>query len=631
MSRCRRTARSSCRDGASPGSGGRGERGKSLEAEPALVGRAYGGELPLLAVASVGAPAALFHESAVREREQAPLLDLGLAEGGGEHTLDDLERGPRRCEEHLVAATGEPERTADTPCDVDDVGLALVDPRGRHDADQLLEEARRGPVRVDEREDDLGVDRHLRVVPLDPVAREELLVVRDDPVVDPCDAAVADRMIVRRDRGVALRVVTNVDQRLARGMREDNVLEQGARSGLLLVDDERAARAVGVADGVGATLGDTGEECLRGERAVHPRRVAEGVASDAAHAVAHHERPGGARPHRSRKAVSKMFGFRRAIPPAGVAAEKCLKRGTRTADTSLVEHAAEPLFDAAHEAHDEIETGEPVQDPLKLYVRAIGDGRLLTPAEERELARRKDEGDEVARRRLVESNLRLVMSITRNYTRADVPLLDLIQEGNLGLMRAVDKFDWTMGFKLSTYATWWIRQAVQRALAEQSRTIRLPVHIADQVRRVQRARRALGQQLSRDPTFDEIAAEVDLTPLRVSELLDLVQDHVSLETPVGDGESVMSDLIEDPNAAGPEAETALRLRSTELARALAQLKPRLQKVLVLRYGLDGSGGRTLEQVGAELGITRERVRQLETRALRELRHAAPGLELYLRA
>jgi len=298
--------------------------------------------------------------------------------------------------------------------------------------------------------------------------------------------------------------------------------------------------------------------------------------------------------------------------------------------SSVEMNAAEPLFDATAETPDEIETGEPIQDPLKLYVRAIGDGRLLTPAEERELARRKDEGDEVARRRLVESNLRLVMSITRNYTRADVPLLDLIQEGNLGLMRAVDKFDWTMGFKLSTYATWWIRQAVQRALAEQSRTIRLPVHIADQVRRVQRARRALGQQLSRDPTFDEIAEEVELTPLRVSELLDLVQDHVSLETPVGDGESVMSDLIEDTNAVGPEAETALRLRSTELARALSQLKPRLQRVLVLRYGLDGSGGRTLEQVGVELGITRERVRQLETRALRELRHAAPGLELYLR-
>ena len=281
----------------------------------------------------------------------------------------------------------------------------------------------------------------------------------------------------------------------------------------------------------------------------------------------------------------------------------------------MEQNAAEPLFDNIAEPQDEPETGEAVQDPLKLYVRAIGDGRLLTPVEERELARRKDEGDELAKQKLIESNLRLVMSITRNYTRADVPLLDLIQEGNLGLIRAVEKFDWTMGYKLSTYATWWIRQAVQRALAEQSRTIRLPVHIADQVRRIQRARRALGQQLNRDPSIDEIAVETELAPLRVQELLDLVQEHVSLETPVGDGESVMSDLIEDTSAIEPEAETALRLRSTELARALAQLKPRLQRVLVLRFGLDGSSGRTLEQVGVELGITRERVRQLETRAL----------------
>ena len=290
-----------------------------------------------------------------------------------------------------------------------------------------------------------------------------------------------------------------------------------------------------------------------------------------------------------------------------------------------------PLFDAQSEAFEHAQSGGAVEDPLKLYVRAIGDGRLLTAAEERELARLKDEGDEGARRKLIESNLRLVMSITRKYTRADVPLLDLIQEGNLGLIRAVEKFDWTMGFKLSTYATWWIRQAVQRALAEQGRTIRLPAHVAEQVRRVQRARRTLGQELSRDPTLDEIALETELTPKRVHELFELVRDHVSLESPVGDGEGVLSDLIEDTNAEEPEAETAVRFRSTELARAVARLKPRLQRVLILRYGFDGTSGRTLEQIGVELGVTRERVRQLEAHALRELRRVAPSLEHYLRS
>jgi RNA polymerase primary sigma factor len=296
------------------------------------------------------------------------------------------------------------------------------------------------------------------------------------------------------------------------------------------------------------------------------------------------------------------------------------------------------LDDAEAQEEDEPEDAEeaPIapeqtQDPLKLYVRQIGDGRLLTAAEERELARRKDEGDEAAKRRLIECNLRLVMSITRNYTKAGVPLLDLIQEGNLGLIRAVEKFDYRMGYKLSTYATWWIRQAVTRALADQGRTIRLPVHVAEQVRRMMRARRVLAQKLNRDPTPEELAKESGFTLKRIGELLELVEDPVSLETPVGDGESLYGDMIEDVNVDLPDEVTAKRLRSVELQDALTRLNPRMQHVLTKRFGLNGSKPQTLEEVGAGLGITRERVRQLESRALRELRSVAPDLELYLRA
>jgi RNA polymerase primary sigma factor len=294
-------------------------------------------------------------------------------------------------------------------------------------------------------------------------------------------------------------------------------------------------------------------------------------------------------------------------------------------------------FDAVQEEDDEpdnayLSEDERLQtaDPLKLYVRQIGDGRLLTAAEERELARRKDLGDEWAKRRLIECNLRLVMSITRNYTKAGVPLLDLIQEGNLGLIRAVEKFDYRMGYKLSTYATWWIRQAVTRALSDQGRTIRLPVHVAEQVRRAQRARRQLAQKLNRDPSPDEIAQEAGFTPERVRDLFELIEDPVSLETPVGDGESMVADLIEDEKSESPDTATAEHARSAELAEAIDRLNPRMRHVVLRRFGLDGRPPQTLEEVGNELGITRERVRQLETRALKELRNAAPGLVHYLR-
>jgi RNA polymerase primary sigma factor len=313
---------------------------------------------------------------------------------------------------------------------------------------------------------------------------------------------------------------------------------------------------------------------------------------------------------------------------ADLADEPKLELVAEPADAAEAEEAEETEED---EEPEEVEKPAATQDPLKLYVRQIGDGPLLTPAEERELARRKDEGDEAAKRKLIESNLRLVMSITRNYMNAGVPLLDLIQEGNLGLIRAVEKFDYRMGYKLSTYATWWIRQAVTRAIADQGRTIRLPVHVVDQVRKVMRARRVLTQKLNRDPTAEEVANESGFDVKRVNELLDLVEDPVSLETPVGDGDSIYSDMIEDVNSEQPHDVLAELLRSVELQGALSSLSERMCHVLELRFGLTGQAPKTLEEVGSELGVTRERVRQLESRALRELQAVAPELRLYLRA
>ena len=314
------------------------------------------------------------------------------------------------------------------------------------------------------------------------------------------------------------------------------------------------------------------------------------------------------------------------IVPVEPALELVQPEPAAALDAEVVEEDSDDDFEVAALTDDErLQTA----DPLKLYVRQIGDGRLLTQGEERELARRKDHGDEAAKRRLIECNLRLVMSITRNYTNAGVPLLDLIQEGNLGLIRAVEKFDYRLGYKLSTYATWWIRQAVTRALADQGRTIRLPVHVAEQVRRARRSRRQLAQKLNRDPSIEEIAADSGFTPERVGELFELIEEPVSLETPVGDGESMVADLIEDERSASPESNTADLARTEELAGALTRLNPRMQHVLLRRFGLDGQPPQTLEEVGRDLGITRERVRQLETRALRELRTVAPGLRHYL--
>ena len=294
-----------------------------------------------------------------------------------------------------------------------------------------------------------------------------------------------------------------------------------------------------------------------------------------------------------------------------------------------VDDTVEDLVAASARFEEAEETAVVTADPLQVYVSQIGGGRLLTASEERELARRKDAGDEDARQQLIEANLRLVMSITRHYTRAGVPLLDLIQEGNLGLIRAVEKFDYRLGYKFSTYATWWIRQAVTRALAEQGRLIRLPSHVADQVRRVKRTQRELAQRLNRDPTIDDVAALAELEPDRVRELLELVETTVSLEAPAGDGTRLVVDLIEDAGANAPETASADLAASADVAKALAQLPDRMQVVLTRRFGLDGAVPQTLDEVGRELGITRERVRQLETRALKQLRSLAPGLADYL--
>ncbi|WP_236909741.1 RNA polymerase sigma factor RpoD [Clostridium sp. Cult3] len=269
-----------------------------------------------------------------------------------------------------------------------------------------------------------------------------------------------------------------------------------------------------------------------------------------------------------------------------------------------------------------------VDDPVRMYLKEIGKIPLLTADEEVELAKRMEAGDEVAKKQLAEANLRLVVSIAKRYVGRGMLFLDLIQEGNLGLMKAVEKFDYKKGYKFSTYATWWIRQAITRAIADQARTIRIPVHMVETINKLVRVQRQLVQELGRDPTPEEIAKEMNMEVEKVREIMKIAQEPVSLETPIGEEEdSHLGDFIEDDNALAPaEAATYIMLRE-QLIDVLDTLTPREQKVLRLRFGLDDGRARTLEEVGKEFDVTRERIRQIEAKALRKLRHPSRSKKL----
>jgi RNA polymerase primary sigma factor len=269
-----------------------------------------------------------------------------------------------------------------------------------------------------------------------------------------------------------------------------------------------------------------------------------------------------------------------------------------------------------------------VDDPVKMYLKDIGKVPLLSGDEESDLARRMMDGDEEAKRMLSEANLRLVVSIAKRYVGRGMLFLDLIQEGNLGLMKAVEKFDYTKGFKFSTYATWWIRQAITRAIADQARTIRIPVHMVETINRQVRAQRALLQELGREPTPEEIAEYMGISPEKVVEIQKIAQDPVSLETPIGEEEdSHLVDFIEDNKAQAPSDVAAQTMLREQLINALHKLTPREEKVIRLRYGLDDGKQRTLEEVGREFNVTRERIRQIEAKALRKLRNPSKSKKL----
>ena len=272
--------------------------------------------------------------------------------------------------------------------------------------------------------------------------------------------------------------------------------------------------------------------------------------------------------------------------------------------------------------------GYAIDDPVRMYLREIGKVPLLSTDEEIELAKKMMDGDEEARRQLAEANLRLVVSIAKRYVGRGMLFLDLIQEGNLGLIKAVGKFDYTKGYKFSTYATWWIRQAITRAIADQARTIRIPVHMVETINKVMRVSRQLLQELGHDPSADEIAQVMNLSVDKVREIMKIAQEPVSLETPIGEEEdSHLGDFIPDDDAPAPAEAASYMLLKEQLVNVLSTLTPREEKVLKLRFGLEDGRSRTLEEVGKEFNVTRERIRQIEAKALRKLRHPSRSKRL----
>lgn len=311
---------------------------------------------------------------------------------------------------------------------------------------------------------------------------------------------------------------------------------------------------------------------------------------------------------------------------AGVSVEDA--DGGPTSRQLSSESAKEPEVEMA-EDETALSSNVKINDSVRMYLKEIGRVPLLSADEEVNLALRIQQGDQEAKQELAEANLRLVVSIAKRYVGRGMQFLDLIQEGNMGLMKAVEKFDHTKGFKFSTYATWWIRQAITRAIADQARTIRIPVHMVETINKLVRIQRQLLQDLGREPTPEEIGAEMDLPTEKVREILKIAQEPVSLETPIGEeDDSHLGDFIEDDNATSPAEHTAYALLKEQLDEVLEQLTDREENVLRLRFGLDKNGEiRTLEQVGQVFGVTRERIRQIEAKALRKLRHPSRSKQL----